>query len=474
MIIPVILAGGSGTRLWPLSRALYPKQMLDLVGENTMLQDTVLRLRAYPGMSAPIVICNQNHRFLAAEQLRAIGVAPRAIILEPVGRNTAPAVAVAAVQAAGLDDAALLVLPADHFIAQVDRLHAALTVAEHFARRDHLITFGVVPRSPETGYGYIRKGRPLLDGGFEALQIAAFVEKPDQATAAAYVASGDYCWNSGMFMFRAAQVLAEMERLAPEMVAACQKAVAEGREDLDFMRLGEAAFSACPSDSIDYAVMEKTDRGVMVPLDAGWNDLGSWEALWQVGSKDAAQNVIHGDVLVHDVRNSYLKATSRLVAAVGLVDHIVVETADAVLIAPRRRVQDVKALVDALGAQKRPEVLVHRRAYRPWGFSESMVQGQRFEAKRIIVNPGGKIVMQEHCHRAEHWVVVSGTARVTRGEEEFLLKEDESIYIPLGVRHCLENPGKITLELIEIRTGSYLGEDDIVRHRRPAGTGPNP
>jgi len=474
MIIPVILAGASGTRLWPLSRALYPKQMLDLVGENTMLQDTVLRLRAYPGMSAPIVVCNQNHRFLAAEQLRAIGVAPRAIILEPVGRNTAPAVAVAAVQAAGLDDAALLVLPADHFIAQVDRLHAALTVAEHFARRDHLITFGVVPRSPETGYGYIRKGRPLLDGGFEALQIAAFVEKPDQATAAAYVASGDYCWNSGMFMFRAAQVLAEMERLAPEMVAACQKAVAEGRADLDFMRLGEAAFSACPSDSIDYAVMEKTDRGVMVPLDAGWNDLGSWEALWQVGSKDSAQNVIQGDVLVHDVRNSYLKATSRLVAAVGLVDHIVVETADAVLIAPRRRVQDVKALVDALGAQKRPEVLVHRRAYRPWGFSESMVQGQRFEAKRIIVNPGGKIVMQEHCHRAEHWVVVSGTARVTRGEEELLLKEDESIYIPLGVRHCLENPGKITLELIEIRTGSYLGKDDIVRHRRPAGTGPNP
>ncbi len=474
MIIPVILAGGSGTRLWPLSRALYPKQMLDLVGEHTMLQDTVLRLRAYPGMSAPIVICNQNHRFLAAEQLRAIGVAPRAIILEPVGRNTAPAVAVAAVQAAGLDDAALLVLPADHFIAQVDRLHAALTVAEHFARRDHLITFGVVPRSPETGYGYIRKGRPLLDGGFEALQIAAFVEKPDQATAAAYVASGDYCWNSGMFMFRAALVLAEMERLAPEIVAACQKAVAEGREDLDFMRLGEAAFSACPSDSIDYAVMEKTDRGVMVPLDAGWNDLGSWEALWQVGSKDAARNVIQGDVLVHDVRNSYLKATSRLVAAVGLVDHIVVETADAVLIAPRRRVQDVKALVDALGAQKRPEVLTHRRAYRPWGFSESMVQGQRFEAKRIIVNPGGQIVMQEHFHRAEHWVVVSGTARVTRGEEELLLKEDESIYIPLGVRHCLQNPGKITLELIEIRTGGYLGEDDIVRLRRPAGTGPNP
>jgi mannose-1-phosphate guanylyltransferase/mannose-6-phosphate isomerase len=469
MIVPVILAGGSGTRLWPLSRALYPKQMLDLVGEHTMLQDTVLRLQAYPGMGAPIVVCNQHHRFMAAEQLREIEVAPRAIILEPVGRNTAPAVAVAAVKAAEIDDdPALLVLPADHFIAQVDRLHAALAVAEHFARRDHLITFGVLPRSPETGYGYIRKGRMLVDGGLEALEIAAFVEKPDATTAAGYVASGAYCWNSGMFMFRAAQVLAEMEHLAPEITAACQRAVAEGRQDLDFMRLGEAAFSACPSDSIDYAVMEKTRRGVMVPLDAGWNDLGSWEALWQVGPKDAAQNVIQGDVLLHDVRNSYLKATSRLVAAVGLEDHIVVETADAVLIAPRRRVQDVKALVDALKARKRPEVRVHRRAYRPWGFSESMVQGERFEAKRIIVKPGGKIVMQEHYHRAEHWVVVSGTARVTRGEEELLLKEDESVYIPLGVCHRLENPGKITLELIEIRTGSYLGEDDIVRHNRPA------
>jgi mannose-1-phosphate guanylyltransferase/mannose-6-phosphate isomerase len=469
MIVPVILAGGSGTRLWPLSRALHPKQMLDLVGERTMLQDTVLRLGAYPGMGAPLVVCNQHHRFMAAEQLREIGVTPRAIVLEPVGRNTAPAVAVAAVKATGPgEDPLLLVLPADHFIARVDRLHAALTAAEHFARRDHLITFGVLPGSPETGYGYIRKGQRLVEDGFEALEIAAFVEKPDAATAAAYVASGAYCWNSGMFMFRAGQVLAEMERLAPEMVAACRQAVAEGCEDLDFTRLGEAAFSACPSDSIDYAVMEKTDRGVMVPLDAGWNDLGSWEALWQVGPKDAAQNVIHGDVLVHDVRNSYLKATSRLVAAVGLVDHIVVETADAVLIAPRRRVQEVKALVDALKVRKRPEALVHRRAYRPWGFSEAMVAGPRFEARRIIVKPGGKIVMQEHYHRAEHWVVVSGTALVTRGAETLLVKEDESVYIPLGVRHCLENPGKITLELIEIRTGSYLGEDDIVRHNRPA------
>ena len=464
MIIPVILAGGSGTRLWPLSRELYPKQMLELVGDNTMLQDTVLRLRAYPGVAAPIVICNENHRFMAAEQLRAIGVAPMAIILEPVGRNTAPAAAVAAIKAHNPDeDPTLLVLPADHYIEKIDRLHAAIAAAEHFARQDCLITFGIVPQSPETGYGYIRGGEALTDGGHQGLRIEKFVEKPDLATAERYVESKEYCWNSGIFMFRSSRLMAEMEAFAPEIAAACRLAVAEGREDLDFMRLGEAAFTACPSDSIDYAVMEKTRRGVMVPLDAGWNDLGSWEALWQVGPKDGAQNVIHGDVLVHDVRNSYLNASSRLIAAVGLEDHIVVETADAVLISPRNRVQDVKELVNALKDRKRPEVLVHRRAYRPWGFSESMVAGQRFEAKRIIVNPGAKIVMQEHYHRAEHWVVVRGTALVTRGKEKLLLKEDESIYIPLGTPHRLENPGKITLELIEVRTGSYLGEDDILR-----------
>jgi mannose-1-phosphate guanylyltransferase/mannose-6-phosphate isomerase len=462
MIIPVILAGGSGTRLWPLSRELFPKQMLDLINGSTLLQNTVLRLRTYPQMAEPLVICNEVHRFMAAEQLRAIGVIPQAIMLEPVGRNTAPAVAAAALQALKLaEDPIMLVLPSDHYIDHVDPLHAALSTAEHFARADFLVTFGVVPSQPETGYGYIRKGDALDDGPFKAAAIAEFVEKPDRPTAEKYVRSGNYYWNSGMFMFRAQRVLEEMARFAPDILGICRQALEESRHDLDFLRLDEGAFSACPSDSIDYAVMERTRNGAVVPLDAGWNDIGSWEALWQMGRKD--QNVVHGDVLIHDVRHSYLNAGSRLVAAVGLENHIVVETADAVLISPLNRVQDVKTLVNKLKEENRPEVFVHKRAYRPWGSSESMAAGERFEARRVIVKPGGKIDLQEHFHRAEHWVVVRGTALVIRGEEKLLLKEDQSIYIPLGIRHRLENPGKITLELIEIRTGSYLGEDDIVR-----------
>jgi mannose-1-phosphate guanylyltransferase/mannose-6-phosphate isomerase len=464
MIIPVILAGGSGTRLWPLSRELFPKQMLELINGSTLLQNTVRRLQTYPQMAEPIVICNEAHRFMAAEQLRAIEVTPQSIILEPVGRNTAPAVAVAALRALKIaEDPILLVLPSDHYITHIDPLHAALSAGEHFARAGFLVTFGVVPNQPETGYGYIRMGDPLDDGGFKAASIAEFVEKPDRPTAEKYLQSGRYCWNSGMFMFSGKRVLEEMEKFRPDILQACRKALDESRHDLDFLRLNETAFFACPSDSIDYAVMEKTRHGAMVPLDAGWNDIGSWEALWQMGRKDKDQNVVHGDVLIHDVRHSYLNAGSRLVAAVGLENHIVVETADAVLISPLSRVQDVKALVNKLKQENRPEVFVHKRAYRPWGSSESMAAGERFEARRVIVKPGSKIDLQEHFHRAENWVVVRGTALVIRGEEKMLLKEDESIYIPLGVRHRLENPGKITLELIEIRTGSYLGEDDIIR-----------
>jgi mannose-1-phosphate guanylyltransferase/mannose-1-phosphate guanylyltransferase/mannose-6-phosphate isomerase len=408
---------------------------------------------------------------MTAEQLRTMDTMPEAIILEPVGRNTAPAVAVAALKALSVHDGAvLLVLPADHYIADRKKFHNALNAAIPFAREDFLITFGIVPTAPETGYGYIKKSTTLessensgqSDDG-RVYAIERFVEKPDLATAETYVASGDYCWNSGMFMFKAATVLEELKKYAPEMVSACEKAMAGGLEDLDFFRLNPQAFSACPSDSIDYALMEKTERGAMIPMDAGWNDLGSWEALWQVGGKDGKDNVIKGDVLIHDVKNSYLHSTGRLISAVGLEDHIVVETADAILISPRSRVQDVKRLVNRLKADDRIESKAHRKMYRPWGASESIHSSDRFEVKRLTVKPGARISLQKHFNRAEHWIVVKGTAHVTRGKEDFLLKEDESTYIPAGTTHRLENPGRIELELIEIRTGSYLGENDIER-----------
>lgn len=465
MIIPVVLAGGSGTRLWPFSRELNPKQLLSLVNERTMLQSTVLRLQGMDGCGAPIVICNDSHRFLVAEQLRVIGVQPSAIILEPVGRNTAPAIAIGALCALSVDPSALLlVLPADHHIRDVQGFRQAVRTAAQFAARDHLVTFGIVPGSPETGYGYIRKGERLsAPDEPEVLAIGRFVEKPDLETARRYVDSGEYCWNSGMFVFGASQVIEELERQAPEMVAACREAYANGRPDLDFYRLDREAFAACPGDSIDYAVMEKTRKGAMVPLDAGWSDLGSWEALWEIGAKDAEENVLHGDVLVHDVERCYINASSRLVAAVGLRGHIIVETSDAVFISPRDKAQDVKAVVAQLKARRREEALTHARVYRPWGAYESLNEGNRFQVKRITVKPGAVLSLQKHHHRAEHWIVVHGTALVTRGDETFLLKEDESTYIPLGTHHRLENPGKIPLELIEVQSGSYLGEDDIVR-----------
>jgi mannose-1-phosphate guanylyltransferase/mannose-6-phosphate isomerase len=465
MVIPVILAGGSGTRLWPFSRELYPKQLLSLVTEHTMLQDTLLRLSDLENLSEPIVVCNESHRFLVAEQLRMIDRRRASILLEPVGRNTAPAIAVAALKALSLSkDPVLLVLPADHHIRDLEAFHAAIKTAVDSARRDHLVTFGIVPDSPATGYGYIQKGERISSQDEpDVLKISRFVEKPDQKTAKHYVDSGEYVWNSGMFVFRASEVLAELRAFAPKMVECCKIAYEQGQNDLDFYRLDLDAFSACPSDSIDYAVMEKTEKGAIVPLQAGWNDLGSWEALWDIRGKDSSQNVTHGDVLMHDVEQCYIHASSRLIGAVGLRSHIIVETPDAVLVCPRDKAEEIKALVQKLKAEQRDEALAHSKVYRPWGSYESLNEGARFQVKRITVKPGAVLSLQKHHHRAEHWVVVHGTALVTRGEETFLLKEDESTYIPLGMNHRLENPGKIPLELIEVQSGSYLGEDDIVR-----------
>lgn len=466
MILPVILAGGSGTRLWPLSRALYPKQLISLVDRHTMLQNTILRLDGLEGVAQPVVICNDEYRFMVAEQLRQIDIQAESIILEPVGRNTAPALAVAAIRAmAGSDDPLLLILPADHHIQNTDSFQRALRAGQEHARAGRMITFGIVPQKPETGYGYIKMGEPLSspDSGDPAVRIAAFVEKPDLETAKRYLSSKAYCWNSGMFMFKASRVLEELETFAPDIVAACRLSIEKGSSDLDFFRLDRAAFSACPSDSIDYAVMEKTKNGAMVPMSAGWNDLGSWEALWQVGKKDGDDNVVKGDVVLQDVEDSYLHAEHRLLAAVGLKDHIVVETSDAVMISPRNRVQDVKGLVDRLKAHNRQETRTHKRVYRPWGTVDQLVTGDRFQVNRITVKPGGALSLQKHYNRSEHWIVVRGSALVTRADEQVVLKEDSSTYISAGTAHRLENPGKISLELIEVQTGGYIGEDDITR-----------
>lgn len=459
-MIPVILSGGSGTRLWPLSRSQYPKQFLPLVTDNTMLQETVARLDGLDGVAAPIVVCNEDHRFMVAEQLREIGVTAQAILLEPVGRNTAPAVALAALAAESPDEL-LLVLAADHVISDKPAFHAAVMKAADAARAGRLVTFGVVPTGPETGYGYIRRGDAATWDGTYA--VKQFVEKPDLETARGYLDSGDYYWNSGMFVFTAAQYLAALEKHRPEMLAACRSAYANSHPSPDFVRLDKAAFAACPADSIDYAVMEKTDRGVVVPLDAGWNDVGSWSALWEVAGKDGQGNSLKGDVLSVDTRNSYIQSENKLVAVVGLDDMVVVETDDAVMVSPKSRVQEVKQIVDLLREAGRSESELHRKVYRPWGYYDSIDLGERHQAKRIVVNPGAKLSLQMHHHRAEHWIVVKGTASVTRGEEEMLLTENQSTYIPIGTTHSLENRGVIPLEMVEVQTGSYLGEDDIVR-----------
>jgi mannose-1-phosphate guanylyltransferase / mannose-6-phosphate isomerase len=463
MIIPVILSGGSGTRLWPLSRALYPKQLLPLMTENTMLQETALRLAGLEDSGPVCCICNEQHRFLVAEQLRKTCDTLSGIILEPFGRNTAPAAAVAAMHALSkYKDPVLLLLPADHVIADTTAFIEAVNGGLNAAVSGSLVTFGIVPSGPETGYGYIRADKGE-DAQATYLPVLEFVEKPDLATAGRYVASGDYFWNSGMFLFRADVYLDELERANPEMLQCCRNAYAKAALDLDFLRLDRDAFMSCPSDSIDYAVMEKTSRAVVVPLDAGWNDVGAWSALWELNEHDGSSNVLKGDVLVTDVRNSYIQSTSRLVAAVGLDGQIIVETPDAVLVASRDRVQDVKAIVGRLQELKRPEADNHRKVYRPWGSYETIDIADRFQVKRIVVKPGAALSLQKHYHRAEHWVVVKGTALITVGEKEIILREDQSTYIPLGTLHRLENPGKIPLELIEVQTGSYLGEDDIVR-----------
>lgn len=461
MIVPVILAGGSGSRLWPLSRSAYPKQLLPLVSGQTMLQDTVVRAQSVVNSIAPLVICNQEHRFLVAEQLQQIGIENASVLLEPLGKNTAPAVAIAALHLLKTSDPVMLVLPSDHIIKDINSFVSAVALAETFARTDKLVTFGIVPTQPEIGYGYIKSGTQL--GEKNAYQVEHFVEKPDRDTAQKYVSSGQYYWNSGMFMFRASQFLAELGRCEPEILAACENAVEKMTRDLDFIRINKELFAACPSNSIDYAVMEKTQDGVLIPLNASWSDVGSWSALWEVHDADQNGNVTQGDVITEQVSNSYLRAESRMLAVVGVTDHIVIETADAVLVAHKSNSQAVKEMVERLKQKQRPETDMHRRVYRPWGSYETVDKSQFFQVKRITVKPGASLSLQMHNHRSEHWVVVKGVATVTRGEEEFTIKENESTYIPLGVKHRLANKGTDDLELIEVQSGTYLGEDDIVR-----------
>lgn len=461
MLFPIIMAGGSGSRLWPLSRQLNPKQFLPLADADfSMLQATIQRLAGL-GAELPRLICNEQHRFLAAEQLRLLGLEKAGILLEPVGRNTAPAIALAALQACSeAQDPILLVLAADHLIKDVEAFQTCIQTALPLAQDGKLVTFGIVPTHAETGYGYIEQGIDVGVGGFK---VSRFVEKPDLVTAQEYLANGSYFWNSGMFMFRASRYLEELETYRPDILAACRAALAGGSQDMHFTRVDEAAFAACPDDSVDYAVMEKTADAVMVPLDAGWSDIGSWTALWDVSDKDPQGNVFKGDVLNQQSRNTYVHADSRLVATVGLDDLVIVETKDAVLVAHKDHVQDVKKIVEQLKNGSRTEHINHREVYRPWGVYDSVDNGHRYQVKRITVKPGAKLSVQMHHHRAEHWIVVSGTARVTNGEKTYLVCENESTYIPIGQIHALENPGVIPLELIEVQSGSYLGEDDIVR-----------
>jgi mannose-1-phosphate guanylyltransferase/mannose-6-phosphate isomerase len=472
VIHPVILSGGSGTRLWPMSRSLYPKQLLALTGERSLLQETVLRVAdggaaGDPAFAPPVIVANEEHRFIIAEQLREIALTPEALILEPVGRNTAPAACVAALrltarQAPGDPDPLMLVMPSDHAIGDLAAFRQAVERASGVARTGRLVTFGITPERAETGYGYIASGVPLdnLEGAFA---VTGFVEKPDSDTAERYVASGTYFWNSGIFLFPAALYLSELERLRPDIVNACRAALAAAKSETDFVRLDQTAFAAGPSDSIDYAVMEHTQAAAVVPVGMGWSDLGSWDALWEMGDKDAGGNALSGNVVAEATRNCYLRSEAGLVAAIGVADIVVVATPDAVMVAPRDRTQEVKQLVTRLRAEKRDEADALPTVHRPWGSYRSLHNGHRVQVKHILVRPGGKLSLQMHHHRAEHWVVVQGTARIVCGDSEKILTEDQSTYIPLGTPHRLENPGKIPLHVIEVQSGSYLGEDDIVR-----------
>jgi mannose-1-phosphate guanylyltransferase/mannose-6-phosphate isomerase len=458
----VILTGGAGSRLWPLSREHYPKPLLPLFGERTLLQETALRLAELPDARLPIFVCNEEHRFLVAEQVQNLGHEAGAILLEPEGRNTAPALTIAALYLHEKDaDAVMVVMPADHVIPDDAVFKEAVVKGVTLANTGHLVTYGVVPRHAETGYGYIRRG-DVLEGG-KAYRVSRFVEKPDLATAQSYVDSGDYYWNSGIFTLRADAWISEMRRFAPAILASCEAAIASGKRDQDFCRVDREAFLASPSDSIDYAVMEKTDKAAVVPLDAGWSDVGAWSALWDISAHDAQGNVTQGDVLTHEVHDTLVFAQHRCVAAIGLDGVVIIETPDAVLVTRRECSQDVKEIVSQLKKLGRDEYKFHRRVFRPWGDYEGIDNGARYQVKRLTVKPGAALSLQLHHHRAEHWVVVKGTARVTRGDDVFILSENESTYIPLGVKHRLENPGAIPLEIIEVQSGSYLGEDDIVR-----------
>ena len=460
-MLAVILSGGSGTRLWPLSREAYPKQFLPVVSDDSLLAETIDRGLGLNEQTRVLAITNEDHRFVVAAHLQAQASNRTAgIILEPVGRNTAPAIALAALAAAEDNpEELLLVMPSDHVLKNTQAFRAATEAGAKAAQAGKLVTFGIVPDSPHTGYGYIKGG--TSHGSYQ--DVDAFVEKPDQATAEGYLREGGYLWNSGMFLFRADRYIEELERQQPDMMSACREAWRQRKSDLDFTRVGAEAFAACPDDSIDYAVMEKTGDAVVVPLDAGWSDVGSWSALWDIQPRDENNNVCRGDVITEDVSGSYLHSEGRLIAAIGLTDHVIVETDDVVLVADRGRVQDVKKLVAQVKEQGRSEHRFHKKVHRPWGTYEGIAMGERFQVKRITVNPGASLSLQKHHHRAEHWVVVKGTATVNRGDEELLLTEDQSTYIPLGVTHRLTNPGRIPLELIEVQTGSYLGEDDIVR-----------
>ena len=470
MILPIIMSGGSGSRLWPLSRALHPKQFLALLNENTLLQETINRLDT--NCLDPIIICNNEHRFIVAEQLRENGTNASDIILEPVGRNTAPAIALAALSAvANGDDPLLLVLAADHVIKDVEAFQQAVLDAETFANQNKLVTFGIVPSHPETGYGYIKQGLQQTTGSAIGFDVDCFVEKPDLETATGYLASGQYLWNSGMFMFKASRYLDELEKYSPEILTVCRKAYESNSKDLDFTRISADIFEQCPDDSVDYAVMEHTDDAVVVPLNAGWSDVGSFSSLWDVSEKDQAGIVTQGDVISHDTTNSYIHASHKLVTTVGVDNLVIIETKDALLVANKDKVQDVKTIVNKLKAQDRYEYKHQREVYRPWGKYDSLDSGPRDQVKRITVKPGAKLSGQMHHHRSEHWSVVSGTAKVTNGEKTFLLTENQSTYIPLGQVHALENPGILPLELIEVQTGAYLGEDDIVRLSDKYGRG---
>ena len=462
IIKPVILAGGSGTRLWPLSRALYPKQLLPLNSDRSMLQETVVRVTG-DGFAAPIVICNEEHRFLIAEQLRALDTKPQEIVLEPMGRNTAPAATVAALLLAEADkDAIMLLLPSDHVIRDTQSFHSALEIGSSAAKNGALVTFGIPASSPETGYGYIRRGDAFNDiEGCYA--VDRFVEKPDLETAQKYVDTGGYDWNSGIFMLPVASYLDEVQRLKPEMLAICREAVSTAKNDLDFLRLDHDTFAKVESISIDYAVMEHTKSAGVVPVEMGWNDVGSWSALWDLGEKDENGNVISGDAIVLGTRNSYIRADGILTAVVGVEDIVVVAVDDAVMVVARDKAMDVAKVVERLKQNERDEHLVHSRVYRPWGYYQCIDSGDRFQAKQLAVNPGAKLSLQLHHKRSEHWIVVSGTAKVTLGDETFLLEENQSTYIPVETKHALENPGKVTLRIIEVQTGEYFGEDDIVR-----------